>query len=130
MKDILAETLLVKVMRWNTGQIRENRPVLQALARFLYDEYQQFSPGMRFIGSLALWLEQFDPTDRQFAYDFMRSNLLFIGDSEIRHLIGTSFPDYIKPILIEEAAYKTSIPTWSVSKAAKSVYYRCLLRQS
>ena len=59
MKDRLAEELLGKVMNWSPGEVASNLPPLQAIADYKYDEYQQFSPGMRFIESLALWLSQF-----------------------------------------------------------------------
>jgi len=45
-------------MEWSNEDIARQRPVLQALASSKYDEYQQFSPGMRFVESLALWLQQ------------------------------------------------------------------------
>jgi len=130
MKDILAEELLVKVMKWSPAQIKVERPVLQALARYMYDEYQQFSPGMRFISSLALWLNQFAPADRELAYAFMRTHLLFIGQSELKHLISTTFPDHVQPLLIEQATHEADLPRWAVTKAIKSIQYRCLLRQS
>ena len=59
MRDALAERLLANVMQWTPADVAEQRPKLQALAAFKYDEYQQFSPGMRFVESLALWLDFF-----------------------------------------------------------------------
>ena len=56
MRDILAEKLLVRVMNWNEEEVSRERPFLQAMATFKYDEYQQFAPGMKFIESLAMWL--------------------------------------------------------------------------
>ena len=60
MRDILADRVLAEVMRWLPEDVAKERPDLQALATFKYDEYQQFSPGMRFVESLALWLAQFE----------------------------------------------------------------------
>jgi len=54
MRDALAERLLANVMKWTPEDVALERPVLQALAALKYDEYQQFSPGMRFVESLAL----------------------------------------------------------------------------
>lgn len=130
MKDILAETLLVKVMNWKAAKIREHRPVLQALARYMYDEYQQFSPGMRFIASLALWLDQFDFKDREMAYQFVRAHLLFIGESELKHLINIVFPDCIQPLLIEETSKHLDLPKWAVRQSIKNLQYKVILRQS
>ena len=55
-RDLLAEQLLAKVMGWTQEDVARERPDLQAMASYNYDEYQQFSPGMRFVESLALWL--------------------------------------------------------------------------
>jgi hypothetical protein len=51
MRDALAERLLANVMAWTPEDVARERPVLQALAALKYDEYQQFSPGMRFVES-------------------------------------------------------------------------------
>jgi hypothetical protein len=56
MRASLAERLLATVMEWSPEDIARERPLLDVLARLKYDEYQQFSPGMRFIESLAYWL--------------------------------------------------------------------------
>jgi len=53
MRVTLAEQLLAKIMEWSPEEVSNERPLLQALANFKYDEYQQFSPGIRFIESLA-----------------------------------------------------------------------------
>ena len=49
MRDLLAEQLLAQVMSWSPEEIFNERPLLQALANYKYNEYQQFSPGIRFI---------------------------------------------------------------------------------
>jgi len=56
MKDALAEQLLATVLGWKPSDVAKERPVLQAMASLKYDEYEQFSPGLRFLESLALWL--------------------------------------------------------------------------
>ena len=58
MRDQLAERLLARVMAWSPEDVARERPVLQAMAAYKYDEYQQFSPGMRFVESLALTLSR------------------------------------------------------------------------
>jgi hypothetical protein len=74
MRDILAERLLARVMEWGIEDVARERPDLQALAAFKYDEYQQFSPGMRFLESLAVWLNQFESREeRELAYDFVHA---------------------------------------------------------
>lgn len=131
MRDVLAERLLAKVMGWTQEDVARERPVLQALADYKYDEYQQYSPGMRFIESLALWLDQFRSVDeRKRAYDFVRSHLIFISSQEMAHLVGIAFPDFIRPLLINRVATIINTSESYVSRIAKSTEYECLLRQS
>ena len=64
MRDLLAESLLAKVMGWSPHEVAGERVLLKILGDYKYDEYQQFSPGMRFVESLAQWLEQFNLHER------------------------------------------------------------------
>lgn len=131
MRAILAERLLARVLNWSAEDVDRERPDLQALANLKYDHYQQFSPGMRFIESLAVWLGQFHSLEeRQIAYKFVRSRLVFISEAEIAHLIAIAFPDIIRPILITHAAKSLGVPRYLVNKITNSSEYRCLLRQS
>jgi hypothetical protein len=117
MRDALAERLLANVMQWTPADVAEQRPKLQALAAFKYDEYQQFSPGMRFVESLALWLEQFEtPNERKTAYEFVLSRLVFLSHAEMAHFAAIAYPDVIRPLFIEEAARASTLPPFRVSQ--------------
>lgn len=117
MRDALAERLLANVMDWTPEDVARERPVLQALAAFKYDEYQQFSPGMRFVESLALWLEQFDLMDeRKAAYEFILSRLVFLSHAEMAHFAAIAYPDVIRPLFIEQAAMDATLPPFRVSQ--------------
>ena len=64
------------MMDWSQIEISRERPLLEVFARLKYDEYQQFSPGMRFTESLAFWLSQFrESWERRCAYNFFKSKL-------------------------------------------------------
>jgi hypothetical protein len=131
MKDILAERLLAEVMRWEPADVAQERPVLQALAAVKYDEYQQFSPGMKFVENLARWLDQFKSTEhRQRAYDFVRRRLVFISQEEMAHLVGEAFPDFIRPILMRQVAKDLAVPLRCVKTLVSSAEYKVRLRQS
>lgn len=95
MKDDNANQLLAKVMGWDDDAAMVFVPQLQLLADFKYDQYQRFAPGKRFIESLALWLDQFDVQDRQAAFDFVRTELVFFSDQEMGHLVQTAYLDHI-----------------------------------
>jgi hypothetical protein len=117
MRDALAERLLANVMAWTPEDVARERPVLQALAALKYDEYQQFSPGMRFVESLALWLEQFQSMDeRNAAYTFVLSRLVFLSHAEMAHFSAIAYPDVIRPLFIEQAAKDAKLPPFRVSQ--------------
>ena len=89
MRDRLAEKLLAKVLEWPSDEIAEERPLVQALAAYKYDEYQQYSAGSRFVESLAIWLNQFETNEeRRIAYEFLKNHLIFCSSEEmLRDLI-------------------------------------------
>ena len=99
MKDLLAERLLAKILGWTPEEVAAERPLVQALAAYKYDEYEQFSTGSRFIENLALWLNQFQTgPERRTAYQFVKTRLVFCSAAELRHLVDMAYPDHIRPI--------------------------------
>jgi len=130
MREALAERLLAQVMGWTSENVAAERPLLQAMAALKYDEYQQYAPGMRFVESLALWLSQFVTSEeRQKAYEFVKSRLVFISAAEMAHLVSIAYPDHIRPLLIRKAAEALSVPDTFVRRIANSKEYRTLRRQ-
>lgn len=130
MREALAERLLAIVMNWTPEDVANERPLLQAMAALKYDEYQQFAPGIRFVESLALWLRQFKTDEeRQTAYDFVKSRLVFFSAAEISHLVTIAYPDCIRPLLISRSAETTGIPKHFVGRIANSMEYKILQRQ-
>lgn len=131
MRTALAERLLVKIMGWSSEEVSIQRPLLQALASFKYDEYQQFSPGIRFIESLVKWLEQFNTIkDKRIAYDFIIKKLIFISNDQIAHLVNITFSEKVNPILIKKTAAKLNIKPYLVTQITESKEYSEMLRRS
>lgn len=96
MRDQNAQQILAKVMGWNDKEsVQEYVPNLLLLADYKYDRYQRFGPGRRFIESLAHWLNQFEPEDRQSALKLVMDNLIYISEAELSHLVQTAYPDWI-----------------------------------
>ncbi|TEA79238.1 phosphoribosyltransferase-like protein [Allopusillimonas ginsengisoli] len=96
MHDHNAAQLLAKVMDWRDLDAPPRfLPTLQLLADYKYDHYQQFGPGRRFIESLALWLDQFSPEDREAALELVTRRLVYFSDAEFTHLVSTAYPDLI-----------------------------------
>lgn len=130
MREALAERLLAQVMQWTPEDVARERPILQAMASFKYDEYQQFGPGMRFIESLALWLNQFTNIDeRECAYGFVKQRLVFLSNSEIVHFVSVAYPDHIRPLLIQQTALTLNCSMWRVSKVINDQAFQLLRRQ-
>lgn len=115
MRDALAEKLLATMLGWSPAEVAQERPILQALAAYKYDEYHQFSAGGRFVESLALWLNQFRTTEeRRTAYEFvmgrrtaeesLKGRLVYCSEPEMRHLVEVAYPDHVRPALLSRVA--------------------------
>lgn len=131
MRSKLAERLLAKTMNWTADETSRERPLLQALANFKYDEYQQYSPGIRFMESLAQWLTQFTQLEeRKVAYNFLKSQLIFISNDQLTHLVNITYADKIQPILINKTAEHIGIKDHLVNQITKSTTYKVMLRRS
>lgn len=99
MNDDIAGQLLARIMGWQESEhgsmLDDYRKDLQLLSTYKYDFYQRFGPGERFIESLALWLQQFRPEQREVALTFVRQRLVYVSDAELFHLVQIAYPDVI-----------------------------------
>lgn len=131
MKEEIAQGLLALVMDWREDRVVEELPRLDRMARFKYDEYQQFGPGQKFLEALCLWLKQFaNHTERETAYAFVRDRIVFISSADMRHLVESSFPDVIRPPLICDTAAAIGIAPHRVTEVIRHVAYERALRQT
>lgn len=130
MKEGLAEKLLARVLQWDQEVTSQERPYLLDMAAYKYDEYQQFSPGMRFIESLACWLNQFGTIEeRKIAYAFVKDQLIFCSSAEMTHLVEMAYPDHIRPMLLRRVAEETRGNPRHAAKVAGSAVFRKRQRQ-
>ena len=131
MKDDSANTLLKTIMWWSNDDITRELPNLQALAAYGYDDYQQFKPGMRFIESLAGWLNRLPQEKRKTAFDFIKNRLLFLTRSQMEQIVSTAHSDYIIPLLLNQISEESreKIPRWRVKKLIKSKEFEILHQQ-
>ncbi len=117
MKSELAEELLGKLMGWDRAVFAERVRRLEALATYKWDEYANFSPGMKFFESLATWLDQFkEPADRASALEFVLERLIFISEAEMTHLIELVYSDHIEPVLCARVAREAGISALRVAE--------------
>ena len=130
MKARLAEQVIARTLEWDPVEAAAERPWLQAMADYKYDEYQQFSPGMRFLESLALWLNQFGtPGERRLAYDFVKRRLIYCSSAEMTHFVETAYPDLVRPVLIRHAAGDMGCSPYQIARAAARADFRLRQRQ-
>jgi hypothetical protein len=130
MRDTLAEKLLVRVMGWDRDKVKAEVPLVLAMASYKFDEYQQFSPGMRFVESLARWLRQFGRAeDRDAAYEFVKERLIFCSSAEMRHFVEMAYPDHIRPLLLARAAREMGQDGRRVGRVAGGETFRVLQRR-
>lgn len=133
MKDIIVKGLLHKVISeivQDEDEIQDYIKYFQAMARYKYDNYQQYSTGLRFIETLAIWLQQFAPDDKKVALDFIMKRIIYISSSEINLIVESCFPDKLRFILMNIVAEKLKVPHYKLSLIENSIEYKILLRQS
>ena len=109
MRGVLAERVLAHVVDRGAARLSGELLDLALLAEFKYDEYGQFSPGMRLIESLSLCLAQFKGDDQEAVYRLVRDWPVFVSSAEMQHYIKTAHADHAKPILVREADRQAGI---------------------
>jgi hypothetical protein len=119
MRDQNANQLLAKVMGWQEEQVLEQISKLQLLADYKYDHYQQFGPGKRFLESLALWLNQFDASDRAAALNLVLERLIFVSEGEFSHLVQLAYSDVIAQERIRLVAEEQDLPAHKIGKISR-----------
>lgn len=129
MNQDLALKVLGQIMAWSDEHAREEFQWLRLMARLKYDGYRDFQAGMRFIESLATWLQQFVPEGRETAYAFVRQALVYIGPGEMQRLVEQFYPRTVRDRLIGTIAAEHSIPTYRVLSDAR-VHGERLRRQT
>jgi hypothetical protein len=130
MRSDLTQAFLTKVLERDDVSFDTNWRYFQNMAKYKYDDYQQFAPGMRFIERFAIWLEQFEPNDRSIVFEFIKKRLVFVSNEEMNLLVASCFPDKIKQILVESVATQKHIPAYLLTKITSSDEYKTLLNQS
>lgn len=103
MKYELAESILKSTMQhWDITTMAEETKNIQIISEIKYDDYQQYTHGMRYVESLALWLRQFSgKEDLDLAYQAVKDYLVYISEEEMRQLVTYAYPIKMKKFLIE-----------------------------
>ena len=124
MKYELAESILKSSMsHLGNSKMTEVITDIQIISEIKYDDYQQYTHGMRYIESLALWMRQFETDqEKDCAYDFVKKDLVYISEEEMRQLVMCSYEIAMKRYLIAKTkAFSNEKNILSV-KDRKDVY--------
>lgn len=101
------------------------------MAAYKFDRYQQFSPGIRTVESLALWLRQFKTADeKRTALSIFKEHLVFISGAEMAHLVQMAFKDKVRPYMLDIARFLTGIPEHKLRALWTSREAQMLLAQT
>jgi hypothetical protein len=114
MKEDLALKVLGQIMNWSDERARTEFAWLRLMSRLKYDGYRDFQAGMRFLESLAVWLQQFEPVERETAYTFVRKTLTYVGPAELQRLVEQFYPRTVRARLNRTVADERNIPPYRV----------------
>ncbi|WP_448256093.1 phosphoribosyltransferase-like protein [Microbacterium aurum] len=115
MNDDLSKRVLGQIMGWDDDRARDEYRWLEFFSSIKYDGYRDFQAGMRFIESLVTWLQQFEMEERETAYGFVRTRLVFIGLSETQHLVEQFYPKVAHVQLTGTIASRHDVAPWVAS---------------
>jgi len=113
----MALGLLAEIMNWKSDDgatATREYGWLRLMSAVKYDGYSDFRAGARFLESLATWLKQFEPTDREAAYDFVKSRLVYISLPELLRLIEAFVPEFVTPAIREVAAKEIGVKPYEI----------------
>ncbi|PWJ23282.1 hypothetical protein ATK17_3775 [Branchiibius hedensis] len=110
MNPDLGLRVLSSVMDWDDDKAHDQFQRLRLMATLKYDGYRDFEAGVRFTESLASWLQQFDSDQREAAYEFIMTRLVYIGPSEMEKLVGQFYANFVHPELLTAVAKQMDTP--------------------
>lgn len=100
MRFNLAKQFLVQLMGWDDIEATKRFLEMDLMSDIKYDSYDQFMPGIKFIGNFYLWLSQFkDLRERKLMYDFVSKYIIYINSNQISHLIDLLYNTKVIPLI-------------------------------
>lgn len=107
--------ILGDILEWSHDEARSEFAWLRMMAAIKYDDYRDYLPGMRFLETLAAWLQQFDTlAERQEAYALLRERLVYISPPEMQRLVELFYPCTMARQLTKMIAQRRKIPPYRV----------------
>jgi len=123
--------VLADIMQWTDDQAQVEYAWINLMALYKYDSYRDYQAGMRFVESLSNWLQQFEVTERHFAYEFIKHNLVYIGTPEMERMVKQFFYKFVYKKLLNVTASKLCIPGHTIlTNSAAKRYLEILQRRT
>lgn len=102
-------------MGWDDDRARREFAWLSLMSRMKYDGYHDFLAGVRFIESLASWMQQFElAQERERAYAFVRQVLVYVGPAEMLRLVESLYANNVQRRLVRAVAEAQGIAAYRV----------------
>ncbi|SEP41086.1 hypothetical protein SAMN04487843_11682 [Methylobacterium sp. ap11] len=120
MINTLALNLIASVMKWDNEVATREYAWLHLMSSMKYDTYSDFRAGARFLESLVSWLRRFEEADRDVAYAFVKTRLVYISSAEMQRLIDCFVPETVTPYLRRVVAGKLGIRPYEVWKTPEA----------
>ena len=120
MNQELGLQVLSQIMSWDDDEAREEFRWLTFMSQYKYDDYSDYLAGVRFLESLATWLQQFDVADRRVAYQYIKNNLIYNSTAELHRLVEKLYPEHIQPRIVQAVSNKLGIQkhrVWATAEA-------------
>jgi hypothetical protein len=132
MKEQLALRVLSRIMDWDDEKSRVEFRWLRLMAYLKYDGYRDYTVGVRFVESLAGWLQQFDKgNDREVAYAAARRKLVFVSAAEYERLVELLYPNRVRPRIVSAIAKRSNLQPYEIWRHAETRReFKSLLRRS
>jgi len=122
MNTALGLRILSEIMGWDLDEAREEFRWLTFMSTYKYDGYRDYLAGVRFIESLATWLQQFlDKEERNTAYQFVKHRLIYFSPAEIQRLVEKFFPEVVQEHLVEQVSASLAIPAYKIWSSKTSI---------
>lgn len=116
-------------MNWDNERSQQEFAWLRVVSDFKYDSYRNYLAGVRFIECLADWLQQFESNEREDAYGFVRTSLIFVGAAEIQHLVTRCYPEFVERRLLSSVAADCSMEPYAVWSSPDAILRLTRLRR-
>lgn len=116
MRFDLAKQFLAQLMHWDEIEATKRLQEIDLMSDIKYDSYDQFMPGIKFVGNFYLWLSQFNEDERKLMYEFVKKYIIYINSTQVSHLIDLLYNTKIIPLIRDKVVEDFKLKGVKVNK--------------